>query len=168
MSFYPMAYNTWRRVLASCHATISLLLVFVVLTAGACKKDPDWLVKLSQIIDSINKDLETIAPSLAEDATPQQVFVGLTRLDKMMDRVIIDLRTFFQNYPEAWKNTKLIEKRLSKELFRLRKNMRQIVTAGSAWHEKLKHRKEFTDLTSRIVKKIQESDKVTRKYQPEE
>ena len=134
----------------------------VFLIVGACKKEPEWSPEMRNFLESTNRDLEEIAPHFAQDSSPEKVIVGLTRMDKVMDRILIDLRALFKKYPFLLKDPKPIGMYYAAQVQRLQKNVQEIIKTGAYWHQKLEKQKKVDALVQSILKKMREADKLTR------
>jgi hypothetical protein len=145
------------------HRTRILILFVVLLINVACKKDPAWLSDFRTIMDNVNGDLETIIPMLSQEASVQQVFVALTRLDSTLDYISAETSRVYRQYADMPKQEYLIEKHLDLQFKKLRENAQKVAVVVHYWYKKLKHEKEFNALMRRIGKKINEIGKNTER-----
>lgn len=130
-----------------------IFLIFAALANG-CKKDPVWLDEVRQVMNRINRDLETIIPKLAEDATEDQVFNALLSLDAMLDSVILEIYRMNRRYPEIQNRKLFIEEALAEPFGRLRENTKRAAFSVQHWYKRLKKHQKFERLLKRIGKKI--------------
>lgn len=93
---------------------------------------------------------------LAPQASLEQVYAGLGRLEKILDYISSESSRVYKQYPEIPEQALLIEEKLRPEFERLRKNTEATASSVRFWYLKLKHRKEFSDLMKRIGEKIRE------------
>lgn len=145
--------------------TLAFLFYAIVLLGGSCNREPEWSREIRNFLESTNRDLEEIAPHFARDSSPDNVIVGLSRIDKVMDRILADLSTFFKKYPLLLKDPKPIGMYHGAQVQRLQKNVQSIFRDGAYWYEKLKDQKDYKNLAQSILRKIREADKLTRQPQ---
>lgn len=146
----------------SCPKVFIKVALLVALCSSSCKREPNWVPAYRHFLDSVNRDLEAIEPTLAPDVQPQNIFVGLSRLENALDRIEFDISALYQRYPKIPRSLQGIEMYAAGELKRLRINMQKISGNLKFWYGKLKHRKEFIEIGRRIVKKVREIDNITR------
>jgi len=137
-----------------------LFLLTILLTS--CQR-PDWLPDFKNLLQTTNAELEEISPTLAADSTPGAVLVGLRRLDRMMDRVLAQLRSLVGKYPHVLDQSLLVKTYLGTDLKRLAANMQNVYNSAAYWVKKTKPQKEFEEIAISIVKKIREADTILRK-----
>ena len=141
---------------------LTFLVFSLVFLIGACQKEPEWSPEIRNFLENTNRELEEIAPHFARDSSQQIVIAGLTRMDKAMDRIVVDLRTFFKKYPSLLKDPKPIGILYGAQVQRLQKNVQSIILDGGYWHRMLEKEKNVDDLVQSILKKMREADKLTR------
>lgn len=143
-------------------AKFPLLFFAFLFFVGMCRKEPEWAPAIRNILETTNRDLEEIAPHFARDSSPEIVLVGLKRMEKAMDRIVVELRNFFNKYPFLLKDPKPIGILYGAQVQRLQKNVQNIILDGGYWHRKLEKEKKVDDLVQSILKKMREADKLTR------
>ena len=145
------------------HMNLLKPILLVALFCGACKSEPNWLPEFRSFIEEVNRDLEEIASSFAPESSPQFAYIGFSRLDKVMDRVLRQLHALIQKYPQLFDDTAIMARHLWPQIAQLKKNMSNVITLGTHWYQKLKNQPEIHVLVKGIQKKIREADRLTQK-----
>lgn len=136
----------------------AILTIFIALFS--CRRDPEWLSATEKLLDKATRNLDTISPFLAPGASPQDVLIGLNRLEKAIDETAADTLQLWKKYPEMRVQQNLITSRLDSKMKNLSKKMGETAANVKFWNEKLK-RKEIYDIVVRISKKMYQIDRQT-------
>lgn len=120
---------------------------------GACAKDPIWLPESKTLLENMNREFEAVLPSLIQTNSPETLYVGLRRLDKWSDQILIEITALFEKYPYIMREKITIGFHLRKQLDDLGKNWKEAFVALLAWEKKIGHQKEFRELGNSLVRK---------------
>lgn len=138
------------------------MILLLVLTAifFSCKRDPEWITELEELILKTTRRLEDVSPFFAESAQPAELFIGLARLEKIIDDSTDEARLLWQKHPEIRTQADYIDNRLRNRFQNLGGNMRKISTSIRNWDQKLKQ-KDFHDIVVRLWTKTQKAKSIT-------
>lgn len=138
------------------------LLLAALLFWGACTKDPIWLSEFRTMLENMNSEFEAVLPALTQDTSPENLYVGLRRLDKSSDQMVLDLEAFLEKYPYIMKEKMTIGFHLRNQLDQLGRNLKSAFAAGIAWDKKIGQEKEFRTRANNIVKKTDRAKALLR------
>lgn len=129
------------------------VLLAVFFLWGACAKDPIWLPESKTLLEKINREFEAVMPSLNQTTSPETLYVGLRRLDKWSDQILIEITAFFEKYPYIMREKVTLGFHLRRQINDLGKNWKEAFVALLAWEKKIGHEKEFQKLGKSLVRK---------------
>jgi hypothetical protein len=120
---------------------------------GGCTKNPTWLPEAKNLLENINREFEAVLPSLIQTTSPETLYVGLRRLDKWSDQILIEITAFFDKFPNVMREKVTIGFHLRKQLDDLGKNWKKAFVALLAWEKQIGYQKEFHKLGNSLVRK---------------
>ncbi len=101
----------------------------------------------------MNREFEAVLPSLIQTNSPETLYVGLRRLDRWSDQILIEITALFEKYPYIMREKVAIGFHLRKQLDDLGKNWKEAFVALLAWEKKIGYQKEFHKLGNSLVRK---------------